>query len=238
MDDFLKLNAKEHRLYFKTSDCADLSVCQALCCKKWDIHLAHEEAQQGIFKKEALCAVDKSRCTHPKQPCPHRSYRLIKNKDGSCVYLDTQNRCTIYSSRPIVCRNFICDNGFTITPVCAPREDADIDAQICSFEGGLNLKMKYLANPYLKLKHFSKMKNSLRLEFRDITSCKTKKTDLIAMPFFKTQKETVKFLNYFDGRSTLSAISKKTSKDIGKGDFQNLILYLIDEGILVGMCGK
>ena len=133
MKDKIKLNSSKHTIYFENKGCHNISVCGALCCKSWDINLALEEYERGIYKAEAFCPHDRTPCSQQDKPCPQRAYRLKKNKDGSCLYLDNKNRCTIHSSRPIVCRNFICDSGFKIEPVCSVSQRAEDDTEICSF---------------------------------------------------------------------------------------------------------
>lgn len=233
----IELDSAKHEMYFKNKGCNNLDVCKALCCRGWDINLALEEYESGRYKSEPFCSKDKEVCSSLNKSCPHRSFRVKKNKDGGCVYLNKENVCSIYSMRPIVCRNFMCDNGFKLEPICSPIEDTTEDIEICYFEGGLDLKAKYLYNPYLRLKKFSKAKNSMTLIFKDITSCKDKIVNLIGLDYFSKKKDIVYLLEQFNGKNNLSFIRKKLAKVISKDDFQNLIFYLIDEKVLIGLFG-
>ena len=235
--DQIKLDSNQHKMYFENKGCNNLEICKALCCRNWDINLALEEYEAGNYEAEAFCSKDKKVCSSLNKSCPQRSFRLKKNKDGSCIYLNKENACNIHFMRPIVCRNFICDNGFKLEPICSPSEDIPDDVETCYFEGGLDLKAKYLLNPYLKIKKFSKEKNSMVLIFKDITSCKDKTVNLIGLDYFSNKKDIVCLLEQFNGKNNLSSIRKKLAKIIAKDDFQNLIFYLIDEKVLIGLFG-
>ncbi len=237
MGDQIKLNPDQHKIYFKDKSCKPLDICKALCCRKWDINIAFEEYQQGVYQSEAFCTIDKLLCSKPDKSCPQRSFRLKKKKDGSCVYLDKENRCQIYATRPIVCRNFTCDNGFKLEPICAPSEGMVDDSELCSFEGGLPLKTKFLFSPYLTIKKLTKRKNSIVLTFKDLTCCKEKTVELIGLDYFSRKKEISFLLRQFNGKNTLQAVYKKISKSLSKEAFLNLIVYLIDEKVLIGLFG-
>ena len=233
----IKLDSTIHKMYFKNKGCNNLDVCKALCCRNWDINLALEEYETGVYESEAFCSMDKKVCSSLNKSCPQRSFRLKKNNDGGCIYLNKKNTCNIHSTRPIVCRNFICDNGFNLEPICSPCEDIPDDVETCYFEGGLDFKAKYLFNPYLSIKNFFKDNNSMTLIFKDITSCKDKTVNLIGLDYFSNKKEIVCLLEQFNGKNSLLSIRKKSSKVISKDEFQNLIFYLIDEEVLIGLFG-
>ena len=50
---------------------------------------------------------------------------LRKNSEGKCVYLSETNQCTIYQSRPAICRSF--PFHFHYTPVPKPEKRIDIE---------------------------------------------------------------------------------------------------------------
>lgn len=224
-----------HEMHFRQKPCEALAVCKALCCRRWDIHLARHEYAQGVYQAEASCALDKKACSRHDTACPHKAFRLKKNKDGSCVYLDAENRCTIYAMRPLVCRNFICDKGFTIEPVSSFSHEPADEAEICSFEGGLELKTKFLFNPYLRLKSMRKTGDNCELVFKDITSCKDKVVTLLGVSCFSNKRKAVFFLQQFNGKNTAAAVLKKMSKQIERQEYINAVLYLVDEKVLVGL---
>lgn len=39
-------------------------------------------------------------------------FPVIPYKDGRCIYLGDDNRCTIYERRPALCREFTCLSGY------------------------------------------------------------------------------------------------------------------------------
>jgi Fe-S-cluster containining protein len=44
-------------------------------------------------------------------------YMLLKQPDGSCIYLDGARKCSIYQNRPETCKNYSCTNiAFVLTP--------------------------------------------------------------------------------------------------------------------------
>jgi Fe-S-cluster containining protein len=231
----ITLNPYKHEIYFKNSSCADLKTCGALCCKKWDINLALIEYQQDIYKSEPFCSLDKSTCRNTSKACPNRAWRLKKKEDGACIYLDEDDRCSIYSWRPIVCRNFSCDKGFSLEPVVSVSFQCEDEAEVFSFEGGFDLKTKFLFNPYLTLKKVEKKKNYTTLIFKDTTSCKEKIVKLRAVRGFFSKKEAALYLSLFNGKNDLAKIIRESAKVMGREDCLNLAAYLVDENVLVGI---
>jgi Fe-S-cluster containining protein len=231
----IKLNSDKHEICFDDGTCRAIELCKALCCRNWDINLALEEYRQEIYKAESFCSQDKTVCLKEDKPCPQRTYRLKKNKDASCIYLNKENQCEIYSTRPIVCRNFICDKGFKIEPIASVAPECQDEAEICSFEGGLDLKTKFMFNPYLRIKKVQTVGSSLRLTFNDVTSCKEKVTNIRGSNCFSQKKEAVYFFKLCNGKNTLKAVLNKMLEKMERDEFLNLALYLIDEKVLVGV---
>ncbi|MCP4653038.1 MAG: YkgJ family cysteine cluster protein [Candidatus Omnitrophica bacterium] len=230
----IKLDPTQHKVYFQNKGC-DLSICGAMCCKGWDINLAAQEHKQKIYKSESFCSRDKKICLKTSEHCFNRAYRLKKKKNGSCTYLDDENRCTIYNTRPIVCRNFMCDSGYKLEPVCSLDETVDDSAQQCFFNGALPFSAIFLFNPYLELRKTLKTKNATELVFKDVTSCKEKRVSLMGLSYDK--KQITYLLGYFNGKRPLQAIYENV-KFSTKQDFLNLVMYLADEEVLVGVVSK
>jgi Fe-S-cluster containining protein len=45
-------------------------------------------------------------------------YVLLKQPDGSCIYLDGTRKCGIYESRPETCKKYSCVNlPFALSPL-------------------------------------------------------------------------------------------------------------------------
>ncbi|MBN3041044.1 MAG: YkgJ family cysteine cluster protein [Candidatus Omnitrophica bacterium] len=231
----MKIIPEKHILKFKDKGCNNLDICKAMCCKKWDINLAYQEHKSKLYESEAYCSLDRKVCLKPLKSCPQVAYRLKKKDDGSCVYLDKNNRCRIYQKRPIVCRNFTCDNGFKLEPVCSIRQEQDEDVEILSFDAGISLDDKFMLNPYLKLKSFKKEDNGMKLFFTDITSCKDKKIILKGITYFSTKKEAASLLGQFKKPSRLKSVLEKLSIKLSKQDLITLINFLTDEDILIAV---
>ncbi len=58
--------------------------------------------------------------------------RLKKRPDGACVFLDPDERCSIYADRPVVCRRFpyrVADDRrrVTVSSLCASFADGDAE---------------------------------------------------------------------------------------------------------------
>jgi len=116
----------ENRLLVFTGPCLDsIGVCRAMCCRKWDVAITDEEARSGIFEWEPLCRVTQTACGRPnEQNCFNRLMRLKKKADGSCMYLDSECRCSIYENRPDVCRKFSCAGGWELVRAKTPHPAA------------------------------------------------------------------------------------------------------------------
>lgn len=100
-----------------TGSCDDvLDTCRAMCCRSWDISLHAEEYRSGMYKAEVYCTATKGTCNRPKAKCVQQGFRLKKQVGGACGYLAQDNRCTIYGYRPLVCRNFSCEQGWRLVP--------------------------------------------------------------------------------------------------------------------------
>ncbi len=78
-----------------------------LCCRLFLINLNEEEYRSGKYFTELL--------TDGGIPddfvfAEENGLNIVKKKkNGSCVYL-RNNRCSIYDSRPEVCRDFLCSS--------------------------------------------------------------------------------------------------------------------------------
>ena len=88
-----KLKQQHSRSGSKAADvpCGD---CNA-CCHEMSVFLEPDE-------------VERYRCVEETDDAGTRRYRLERNDDDSCVYLDDQGACSIYDERPRLCRNFDC----------------------------------------------------------------------------------------------------------------------------------
>ncbi len=91
--------------------------CGAVCCTGYGlVSLTEEEAKSGRFVyKEASETCDCSTCQRMK--AAGIKYTLVKQPDGSCLYLDGTRRCSIYEHRPETCQKYKCTNvPFMLSP--------------------------------------------------------------------------------------------------------------------------
>lgn len=104
-------------VYF-SGECEECrTFCAAVCCKGYSfVSLTEEEAQSGRYMyKEASPDCDCSVCQKMREL--GIKYTLRKRQDESCVYLDGNNRCSIYENRPETCKQYSCAKvAFNIRP--------------------------------------------------------------------------------------------------------------------------
>lgn len=84
--------------------------CAALCCTGYGfVGLTEEEAQSGRYLyKETTEGCDCAMCQRMREAGVR--YTLLKQADGSCMYLDGERRCSIYENRPETCKSYSCRN--------------------------------------------------------------------------------------------------------------------------------
>ena len=112
----IEFDGKQRKVVFR-GDCQEMrSVCQAMCCREWEVGISAEEFASGRYEAEVLCVMTDKTCPVVSQSCINRRYRLSKSEDKSCVYLE-ENRCRIYEERPRTCRDFLCQGGWRLASV-------------------------------------------------------------------------------------------------------------------------
>ncbi|MEO0108051.1 MAG: YkgJ family cysteine cluster protein [candidate division WOR-3 bacterium] len=105
-------------------NCLDvLWTCEAVCCRLgWDVLLTREEYESGRYEVVATCALSRARCESRPKSCPHLRLRLRRDEGGVCIYLDDDNRCSIYEWRPKTCQDFTCKGGWRLSSVHPPPD--------------------------------------------------------------------------------------------------------------------
>lgn len=79
----------------------------ALCCEKLSPFLTPEEVASGLYPLSLIQPSEQERLENPDVG-PIVS--LYRKKDGGCgMYVD--NKCSIYTYRPLSCRQFDCRKG-------------------------------------------------------------------------------------------------------------------------------
>lgn len=77
--------------------------CDAICCKENYVPLTEGEVKSGKYD-----AVFNSIFNFETKKL-ESGYFLKRKKDGSCIYLNELNLCTIWKERPTACRIYICE---------------------------------------------------------------------------------------------------------------------------------
>jgi hypothetical protein len=119
----IRFDARKRKLYM-LGTCLELSsLCDAMCCREWGIRVSPEEFASGRYRTTTFCMLTDEVCEKQVMACINRRYELKKTADGACVYLGNDNRCTIYQTRPQVCRDFSCQGGWLLTSASSVLND-------------------------------------------------------------------------------------------------------------------
>jgi len=150
----VELEGSKRKLLLR-GKCLDLlPLCEAMCCREWEVAVSPEEYASGLYQAEAGCRVTQGACTHKEGPCRNRSYALSRTPDGTCTHLGSDHRCTIYETRPRVCREFTCQGGWRLASVFAWPERARVPAAPMTkadFIARLSDDMTFVPHPLIKL---------------------------------------------------------------------------------------
>ena len=117
-------DGKNRKVIFPGS-CFDLlAICEAMCCRDWDVQLSLLEYESGLYQADKICLLTAKECNEGKNNCIDRIYHLKKKEDGSCIFLDDNNNCSIYENRPRVCREFNCQGRWSMSPFVPADNDS------------------------------------------------------------------------------------------------------------------
>lgn len=147
------IDGKYRKLIFHGNCMETLSMCEAMCCRNWDVVISAEEYASHIYNSAIICALTEKICQNT-QPCINRFYRLAKQEDKSCVYLK-DNLCSIYSERPKVCRDFVCRSGWRFDTIFSNEDTTLVSNQNISnkkiFVGLLSDDLTFVMHPLIKV---------------------------------------------------------------------------------------
>lgn len=147
----LKFDPLKGKLYFGGGNCEEVrDECGAVCCRFYGVDLYEEERKNGLYEYNFICSLSNEGCTSPGKLCMNRRYVLAKKEDGSCVYLDPNNRCGIYERRPRACRDFQCDLGWALAG--AAQSDDYQKLVFNSLKDAFKKEMKLDCNPATRIK--------------------------------------------------------------------------------------
>lgn len=77
--------------------------CNAPCCKENFVPLTDKEVKSKKYDAvyESIFNLETKKIT--------AGYYLRRKKDGSCIYLNKFDLCTIWRERPLACRVYVCE---------------------------------------------------------------------------------------------------------------------------------
>ncbi|HYL05005.1 MAG TPA: YkgJ family cysteine cluster protein [Thermoanaerobaculia bacterium] len=98
-----------NRTVYFSGDCERCRPhCGALCCSDYAVvALTEEEVQSGRYAWRGVTEGCECATCRKMRDLGVR-HALLKQADGSCVYLDGSRRCSIYAERPATCRGYTC----------------------------------------------------------------------------------------------------------------------------------
>lgn len=149
----LTFDPVQRKLAFRGTCLSVLSLCQAMCCRLWDITLSPSEHASGLYGADRVCVLTRKGCEEEAQTCINRRYRLKRREDGACIYLDHTNQCSIYEHRPQVCKDFVCEGGWRLTSVYPTDKEgkgADPAVEKQQFLERLSDDLVFVLHPLLK----------------------------------------------------------------------------------------
>jgi len=212
-----------------------LDLCKAFCCSYFQcINLTEEEYRSGKYRARAVCLYDAGNpCRHPDISCPNREYSLERKPDGSCVYLDERNMCSIHETKPKACRDFVCKGSWKIHFDSGAAGGAKAHLQ------KLRGDMVFLPNPYVKLVSliYSTKRKEVIFSKRIVSRCGVVTTKRVFDVPGVDDEKLGHFLGLFDGKRTLDeideAFKQKYGQEMTKKEFDNTVWLFKDEGFLL-----
>jgi Fe-S-cluster containining protein len=194
-----------------------IEFCRAICCRQGGFLLTQDEISSAKYETEIYCLKNKSICDKPVD-CYYKIVQ-IRMAGGACVYLGTDNLCTIHDSRPQVCRMFECrvSRGLFGSESERRSEISEYaDRLLLRFSGGV----VFAPNPLVALKTLivDNEKGKLFLLVRDRELCEdTMYSSEIGWP--GANEETLfEMFHMFDGKRDLGEIESVAAERFGNVD--------------------
>ena len=240
----LKLDAKNKRIFFGNGNCDEVrDLCEAICCRTYDVNLSEEEFRSGKYKARAACRLTGKECENKDSSCINRQWWLERRPGGSCVYLGKDNRCSIYSDRPEACKKFHCKEGWQISFAYLPRGRKAEKERKKGLDGYImkTLKddMKFIANPLTRLKTLFYSREKKELHFiKDVANkcgLVTSRRDFVNPGL--GDKALMDLVTFFDGTRDLEAVrqdmNKKLDTALSKEDIYRIVWLFNLEGLII-----
>ncbi|MDP8261790.1 MAG: YkgJ family cysteine cluster protein [Candidatus Ancaeobacter aquaticus] len=234
------LDFEKGKLFLKGT-CSDvLDTCKAQCCRSIDVYITKEEFQSKRYHARALCLLTKSDCKYEDAHCLNTAYVLKRKEDGTCFYLNDNNMCSAYKTRPLVCKQFSCSNGWMLSP--SPHSSDQKRKSTLLAKKFIKLckdDMIFICDPLTEIKtiFYSKQKKTITFIKKMAIRC-----GLISVECdFHTDKMDdamlINLIKLFDAKNTLGDIrrimNKKYPVKLSKREFYELIWIFYHNDIIV-----
>lgn len=216
----IEFDPRKGRVRF-TEDCRDvLDICQGMCCRIFShIGLTQEEFESGRYRAKAVCAADGTPCSGGRQICLNRQYLLEKRADDehACVHQAPDNTCSIYETRPQVCKDFYCKRGWQVSSVCPPPPEKTgqiRQQQTCTNDPQPPGDARFALNPFFTLKtiFYTKEKRKLTLVMAQFNKC-TFSTRTVDLDCEEADEALLRqMIPLFDGKTALDAVCAALEK--------------------------
>jgi Fe-S-cluster containining protein len=222
--------------------CTELrDTCQALCCRRWNVPLTQAEYESNKFTAEKTCRTDSQACLGTYAQCPQRLFRLKMKKDKSCFYLTEESFCSIYETRPAVCRAFSCAGGWNLTHVqnLNQEKQAKLPEEFKQTAAEFSDEMIFQRNPDFNLKtiFINQEKQEAVFVIKPFNKCGTSNwTASLTCPGI-TEQLLEAVLRAFNGTDTLGVAFVKSLRTAcapgSKEDFTAIVNILRSINLLV-----
>lgn len=243
-DPRIKIDPLGRRIFFGDGSCDKVrDVCKAICCRMYDVTLSENEFLSGKYKARPVCQAGMEDCRNPGASCVNRLFQLYKKPDGSCVYLDGHDKCSIHPDRPQGCRDFSCSEGWSIswaylTGICADAEWRDRAARAFALEK-VKDDMVFAPNPAVRFKAGFRGNGAGEMSIvkEPEDKCRPYTGNMPLRSRDVDEKTLEAFLSLFDGKRDLSAVREglkdRTGKDIPSEDVREIAWHLYREGLII-----
>jgi Fe-S-cluster containining protein len=242
----ITLDARNKKIIFH-GDCNEArDLCEAICCRVYDVTVTGEEFRSGRYHTREICSVTGKQCEKPDISCMNRRYFLRKKEDGSCVYLDEESKCSIHPERPKSCRDFHCREGWQISYAYMAGDEEtgkrlleETDRFVMET---LKDDMKFIRNPAVKLKtlFYSKEKNQVHVVKELVEKCGMVSDKHILDVKGLSDGDMLCLAEIFNGEHDLGEVRRKFKErsglDIPVPDFYKIIWMLFCQKIIVFKC--
>jgi len=222
------------RLLFHGSCLDVLAICKGFCCRVFkNIQITPDEYKSGLYPVDVMCFLTKKECVQKKDTCRYRYYRLRKGQDGSCIFQDSNNKCSIQDYKPLACADFSCRGGWKLNNAQSASESDSkapaIKQNKESFIDHLTEEMTFVSHPLIKLHTVFNVKEKEEIIFikEMVGKCgKFHSRDSFQYPQFDDDL-LLRLIHLFDSKDSLQEIRQSFCDQhevcLTKSEFYELI---------------